>query len=672
MTIEPHPDKLETKTEYRDAKLEPVHPKVFADRLKERILQLQPRFIFGENMMRAFEYYGSTYNEVLHQNIKSYDAQRYVLPASTGSGKSVGAKLYLAIVCGEQNYSGLLAVGKVRSAIEAVIEINQMAGRKIAATTYTISSDNPDCEERVKPIELENYPVIVISHQMMIHKSRTLINIEKFKIFKSSLRQIIIIDEHIDFSYQVEFRKSELVDLNSTVKDFPDWNRVTKHLDFIIKMTNMLGDLDYIKNPTLPNDFHWGIQQIKDGKGRVTTVFNRKDQLADLKIRNEIIELLDRVAYIIGSEYGQAIVKKQGSEFFISRNEDLTNRFGSCAILDATANALPLYRYHQNNRNDITRFQMPEGVRNYQNTTLHIHHNKLFKQSNSALVKLSTSDEKTKIIDYYLDILYSLTEKDRKSILVCTFKGLIELFRTRNKSDLITFIHWGIHEGTNEYSNFSKACAIGWFRKSIKKYVQDIDSIQEHMEDYISETDSIIKDAELSIAGGLAADFVQFFNRTRSRVAIDPQGNCEKTDFYMFIDGNKDYPIDIIENEMPGINIEEWTPQAPETYPIFKRTADEVKAERIIKWLNSQKGCTIGQKAIIKHFEGTATRITKSQVSKILKTKRFELLLEEYGITKRKVKTHGNPIFFDIPEEYTPPLNIEVENSKRLKQVFSL
>ena len=648
-----------------EAKVTPVHPSDFKEMVKNRVHQLQPRFKFGENMMSGFFYYGATYNECFYRNKNELSPMRFAVPAPTGSAKSVSAKLYLFIIA-MMGYSGLLVVGKVKNAIDAVQEINDMAGKKIAACIFSVSNEHPDCNERVDLDDLQNYPIAVITHNMFLHRSNSMDNIDLLKNYSGKQRESVIIDEHIDFKRTVSFTTEELRESIGLVKNISGWDNIEKVFETILESEHIQG-ISTAKHPQISRIMKDGIKRLRAGDGYVGMKKDRRDEEREAKDRDWMIRLMDRVAYIFDNKSNMII--KQGKYTSYSDNEDLTNKFGSVVILDATADASPIYRAHLMNRDDINQIEMPVGIRNYQNATLHVCHDKQRRQSKAQLVAVAKEKKTLKsIVDSYLSALYPLVS-DGSKLLVVTFKDIEEVFRSRCQDDNIVFIHWGIHEGTNAYSHFSKVAAIGWFRKSKRKYHEDLDAVLDDANDYCAVTSSRDSDVNMMITGGLAADFVQGFNRSRSRVAIDEEGNCAPVDFYMFDDGSHDSPISIITKEMPGINMVDWEPA--EAYPITKSTISDQRAERIVKWLQQQaSGAMINAKSVIRHFDGTNSKVTEKNFKDVTHSKLFKMLLDDADIIMRITRGRYGGTFFDIPEGFEKKLETDMEDDKAINNLL--
>ena len=401
---------------------------------------------------------------------------------------------------------------------------------------------------------------------------------------------------------------------------------------------------------------------MKSGKGYVGNSKDRKNKDRESADRDWVIRVLDRFVHVLS--HGNMVTRGKGDVIVFSMNEDLTNKFGSVAILDATAEATPLYLSHGKNRDDLELLKMPEGIRSYANTTLHVCTDKNRRQSAHQLNTVAIEDKTIDaIVDNYLENLYPLTA-DGSKLLVCTFMAIEEIFRTRCKDKKITFIHWGEHDARNDFSHYTKVAAIGWFRKSRLKYYQDIDAILNDTGGYVPVFGTIQDDISRMITGGVAADFVQLFNRSRSRVCIDKEGNCKTADFYMFDDESADYPIDIIEAEMPNLKTEAWEPTI--AYPIVKDLSlPEERAEEVVSWMQKQPGSTLDRKSIMIKYGWTEDQVRKLTAKS---NKMFHKLLTDADVTMRTKKGRYGGTFFDIPQYLNEPLETEKESANKLQK----
>ncbi len=631
--------KIETiNTEVEPIK-KPIPLEVLQKKTKERVLSLQPSFVFSPQMLEVFQHYGAAYNQCVHNNTTKQKPERIIVPAPTGSAKTTSAKVYLSEMA-LKGLSGLLVVGKVADAIKAVEEINEMAGKKVAVCTYVINKEKPDNDARVDINQLNKYLIAVITHGMFESRSASEKDIELIRDYNTKNRQAIIIDEHIDFIKSTSFSSSDLLEASALVNGIRSWSTVTEELMRILEAKPS----NEAMSVTLGNDtvkiMYNGIKMLEAGNGYVGLKKDLKRQDRENSDRQWVIDLLRTVAYVASKKN---LVVRQGNYNIFSANEDLTNKFGSVVVLDATAEFTPLYTAHAANRKDIQLGELPKDIRNYSNVTLHICTDKNRKQSFNKIYNIpKQKGELDLIIDSYLEELYPLVA-DGSKLLVVTFMKVEELFRTRCKDDNITFIHWGEHEGRNDFANYKKAVVIGWFRKPKNKYYQDIDAIKEDTSTYIPLSTSIGIDVIDMINGGIATDIIQFFNRTRSRIVIDKSGNCKSTDFYLFDDGSSPDLIELIQEAMPKIKTKQWIPV--KSYPIVKSTAADQRAERIVAWLQKKKGYTMSQKTIMDDFG-----FSKQKLNTTFNSSLFKLLLEDAEIEKRIIKGRGGGIYFDVPK----------------------
>jgi len=658
--------KIKIKRVHVSAKLEPIHPLDFSDMLQTRILYLEPRFKFGKQMIEWFRYGGATYNDVIFLNTSGKKPKRLVLPAPTGAGKSVSSQLYLSKLP-SLGFSGLLVVGKITSAIEATKQINKMAGKVIAACTYFPDKKHPEVSEHCFVKNLNKFSIIVITHSMFITRSSTLHDIDNFSLFNGKQRSCVIIDEKIDFERTVSFTNEELNAAKGYVKGIKCWDTIEEILN-IFSAYKPKSKADTALQNDLAPFIRCVMDEIRSGKGIIGTTFDRKDPAGELKRRRNIINLLDKMTYVLG---GSNIITQQGKLVTYSRNQDLTNQFGSAVILDATANVTPIYLAHALNRNDIKNFALPDGIRDYSNAVLNVCKDKNRGQSKHKIVgshKNNASRDKT--VEDYLQELYALVA-DGSKLLAVTYIAIVEVFRARCKDVNITFIHWGEHDGRNDFSSYSKAVAIGWYRKSDTKYLNDIDSIQVNTRNYYPLKQTMQNDVRFMVRSGVAADMVQFFNRTRSRIAIDKDGNCAPVNFYIFDDGTVDCPVELIQQELPGIKIKSWVPVKKACKK--KSTKATLKAEKIVKFLMKHQGETVTLPMVATHMGCTV-----KTVNRIIKQNVFQALMAENEIQLIQGRGRGSVTHFDIPEvfesqlETTRDSNRESEKrSRQFRQIFN-
>jgi hypothetical protein len=234
-------------------------------------------------------------------------------------------------------------------------------------------------------------------------------------------------------------------------------------------------------------------------------------------------------------------------------------------------------------------------------------------------------------------------------LLVVTYKNLVPLFKERCPYDNVDFIHWGSKDarGSNVFSGYNKAMAIGWYRKPPHVYIASVMAIND-FENYNSITGSVWSDANHLKDRLIADDMIQFFNRIRCRVAIDEEGNCSPVELYMFTGGNvrlESIITSSLKDEMPNIEIQPWTINPVKS---MKRKSSKVeeRADRVIEYLRGHidRREHIDQKTVMDYFKFSST-----VMKKLLQLEYFNIQLEDESIYISRVKARGNPVRFHLP-----------------------
>ena len=631
-----------------EPKTKPIYPLDFAKMMKLRMLSLNPEQVFSSNMMTAYESFGAIYNEVSNLNSDNAKPKRIVVPLSTGAGKTVSAKLYLAKLA-KLGISGLLVVSEVSTAIEAVREINVLAGADVAGSYYSISEDNLDCDERCDLVDL---PLIgVISHSMFISRSSTGIDIDLLKFYNHEHRKCIIIDESINLVRSSSFGTEEIPELMNILNRDNMFHEYTKNLGTVIETfkksrntvvfyeSHMKDMLAKIRTETFK---YLGL--IHDGKARISTrMRSRKDDRQ--KELTDVISLLERIAFVFGDTFA---ITAEGRNSVLHRDIDLSGAFGSVVVLDATSTINPSYTFHQRNSDDI-QFMQRIDVRNYKNVNINVCTNRNLPQSKSALYHTPKSNKALdNIVKQYLSAIENILEADDK-LLVCTYKILVPLFEYLCPFDNVEFIHWGSSDarGSNAFRDFNKAMAIGFFRKPQHVYNGAVLAVKDYSH-YVPTNGSVSNDA-LQLRNHLIVDdMVQFFNRVRCRVSIDIEGNCKPTELYLLTGGDKgmqDIMGKLIKQEMPNVTSTKWKVDV-DAQLIAERKKNKLYnvAEEVVRWLLtvSHEYDVVSQKNVQEYFG-----MTRHTMKRLKAEPHFQYLCEEENIVEFK---DGRNFMFYLPK----------------------
>ena len=630
-----------------DMKTEPVHPAEFTKMMKRRMLDLNPDQHFSDKMIEAYGSFGAIYNEVSNFN-RDGVIKRIIVPLSTGAGKTVSSKQYLALIA-KLGISGLLVVSEVSVALEAVKEINELAGTNVAGAYYSVSEDNPDSNERC---DLQDLPLIgLISHSMFTSRSHTGVDIDLLKYYDGKHRRCIIIDESINLVKSSSFGTEEIPDLMGILK------RDQKLHNYVIQLSTVINTMQKESNAAVHYESHMKdmLESIVTGTRKVLLLIDSRQVNISKRMRGkkdsreielkDTISLLERIAFVFGETFA---ITTEGKNKVMHRDIDLSGAFGSVVILDATSTINPSYTFHQKNSDDV-QFMERIDVRNYCNVNINICHNKDLPQSKTAIYatpkKSKTLD---KVVKQYLAAIEDILEPGDQ-LLVCTYKILVPLFKHLCPFDNVKFIHWGSSDarGSNEYKDFNKAMAIGFFRRPQHVYNGAVLAIKDY-KFYVPTNGSIAKDAIQLKNHLLVDDLVQFFNRVRCRVSIDENGNCEPTELYLFTGGSESIKLlmrELIEKEMPNITSSEWTVQV-DTELVASRKKNKLYrvAEEVVEWMLavSYEYDVISQKNVQEYFG-----MRPGQMKRLKAEPHFQNLCEEEGIAAFK---DGRSFMFHLPK----------------------
>jgi hypothetical protein len=626
--------------------INPVFPKDFADDMTRTIHSLNSGFYCGGKIRDGFIQFCNVYNYCLSLNQKK-KVEQLVIPAATGSGKSVSATLYLSILA-RLGMSGLLVVSEVSVAIEAAERINELAGEKLAGVFYSKNEKNP-AHELWCPIDsLPN--IIVITHAMFIQRSDSGKDIDALKTYNGKQRELVIIDERIDLVKRVSFdtdefndaigilvRDTRLMDIGYSLSSLKR-NIYKFKTDMVIKST---GDIK-LRHIKMPDALISLYIELSKGKYDLIQKMKGRKHSEDLD-RANVIDFLQRIQFVISGDYSQTV---EGGRIVCHREEDLSCKFGSVVVLDATSRINPEYDYRNANNHKIEVFNQISS-RNYSNVNLNLCSLPGPKQSKYAIYTKPKSENKhnEKVLAYLKLIEPLLKPNDR--LLVVTYKCLVPIFMEHSPyGDQIKFIHWGSRDarGSNEFKDFNKAMTVGWYRRPRHYYVASIMAINQ-IDKYVHTNGSAYSDAKHLRDMLIVDDMIQFFNRIRCRTAIDQTGNCEPVELYCLTGGDQlmeDIIKQSITSEMPGVVINDWKPKEMKSLK-HKVTVVEKRAENLVYWLLGKLGQfeEISLDELRQEFG-----LSKHTLSRTVKSEYFINLLEEEGIVKVTTNSWGNPVKF--------------------------
>jgi hypothetical protein len=627
----------------------PIHPINFANLMTIRIKSLNKNFYCLGKIRDGFIQFGSVYYDCIDLNRKGESIQ-LVIPAATGSGKSVSATLYLSLIA-KLGMSGLLVVSEVAVAIKAAETINDLAAKKVAGVFYSVNENNP---KNKLLCSIDSLPKItVITHAMFIQRSDSGKAIKSLSRYKGKQRDLVIIDERIDLVKRVSFDTAEVADamgilirdsrLHKAVETTSSFNRnISKtRTNTAIKNT---GDIKKFHTAvaSVLEDLYTGLSK---GQYNITQRMRGRKHNQELD-RANVMDLIKRILFVISGDHARTV---EGYKIVCHREEDLSCKFGSVVVLDATSRVNPEYEYRDANNHDIKVFDRIAS-RNYSKVKLNLCSLSGPKQSKYAIYSKPKKENKLKEkVIAYLKALGPIIKSGDK-LLVATYKDLVPLFTEQNPyGDQLKFIHWGSKDarGSNEFKDFNKAMTVGWYRRPAHYYVASIMAINK-IDSYVPTMGSAKFDATHLRNMLIIDDMLQFFNRIKCRTAIDKYGNCDPVELYCLTGGNQLIETKIresFESEMPGIVIKEWKPKELKALK-NKVTKIEERAENFVDWLMGKVG-QFEEVTLAELLQDFGLNI--KLVSKTINSDIFKNHLDDEGILMTKDKAWGSPVKFILP-----------------------
>jgi hypothetical protein len=176
-----------------------VPPQTFVERLKDQ-WTTQYHNVPSEPLQALWATMANTYEDAIRDTAAGVKPRWRILWPPTGSGKTLGAKVYAALQA-EQNAAlehtrkpvGILIVSRlIAQAEEMVSAINTLAGRQVAIADHT--------NHRATQEQLNASDVVVITHQAYVNATQTFSNTKDGKWarlthWKGGRRLLTIVDE---------------------------------------------------------------------------------------------------------------------------------------------------------------------------------------------------------------------------------------------------------------------------------------------------------------------------------------------------------------------------------------------------------------------------------------------------------------------------------------------
>jgi len=664
------PDRMHNTNNFPN---EPVTPST----LSSEVAKMLESFgnIVSEKTPTMVEELCRSFNECIRLN-NIGESQTLILSPKTGSAKSISAQMYISLL---QEHASIIVVYTIEDAIETCKNINKWSGdNNYAKCTYKITDKNKKTDYWVNRNDLSKYRCIVISHELF-KLANSKLGIDDFSKYKKDKRKFVLVDERIDLyktikisvpniSYllklfndikkvyplstldnDISYLERTIEKLNQ-IQEIPDLiadikNGKVKHrleskrfmyIDAQIRSEYELNSYDFSNFYKLINDRVINLLKILDP----LSLFNKED---GINIRQNLKNHLENLVTILKYNFYYFPHTSDNSGAIIMVTKNILNDFGSSIVLDATATVNRLY--------DDKVFNNPKSIKHLEATNPRVYTNFTINkcggvpQGKFSIYESLANEELDKIITLYTNIATSLLTAKEDKLLIIAHKDFREMLEKTLINKSIKFTHWGDHRGKNKWSDCNKILVIGW--NYLPSEVHSINYINAvNKVEHLSNND--FKEIKYNYSvSQIVDDLVQAVNRGAVRKTISKDGNCEKSEVYLFYPNNK-LGIAVMkkfEDEFNGANVVEWNPH--EIEPFQQLSKDYPRIKRIADYIDKKLQGTdeIKQPEVKKYFSSLKdNKISKSAFHRNIQNEEFKVLLQEREIEKIKPK-EGYPIF---------------------------
>lgn len=637
----------------------PINPASLFDRVGK---QLQTYGLaVPHNSQEMVEDLCKGFNECVRLNSNAKDKkhpQTLIFSPKTGSAKSVTAKMYIAMLTNEHS---LVVVPTVADANTFCEDINNWSGNShYARCTYNINN-NPKTEYYIEKKDVGNYRCLVITHSMYIRINK-FPSSKLFEELQTKDTKLVIIDERISLynRYTIASAQiSDLIDIFTKIDTDTDYD-----LKDDIATLGVISDLfQKLKAKTTKDKKSELILPLKKQK-EMSIESVQFHKIGEVLKHDSIIDVTTYITKIVGISTKQTnkdlkssiselmgIIEKIGKENFsfhttgkydtILFTSNIVPLFGSSVVLDATASINEIYENTTYYKCSEIKHIVTADPRIYNNFTIHIA--KGYPQGKTTLYKGLKATQHKDIISNYAQLALALLDST-DNLLIVTFKDLVEPFqKLLKKNKRISITNWGNHVGKNNWSHCNKVMIVGWYRMPVTEYygnyINSVDSVQVAANNLRYDTIKRFKETQL------VDDLVQATMRCSARKIINADGDCAKSEAYLFYADNteSDRVVKQYVNEFKGAKVVDWKPL--QLLPTQKLGQSTSNIETILNYLDKtliDSSVSVKNSDIINN-----TLLSKSVVNRTVSTEEFAELLILRGFETR-IKTKQSKVFYRI------------------------
>jgi hypothetical protein len=575
-----------------------VPPQIFVDRLTD---QWTTAFhnVPSEPLRKLWATMATTYQEAINDTAAGVTPKWRILWPPTGSGKTLGAKMYAALQA-EQNAAtaglrkpvGILIVTRlIADADKMVAAINALAGREVAVADHS--------EHRATHEQLDESDVVVITHQAYVNAASTLTGSRAGKWdlltnWKGGKRLLTIIDEAL--CNAIEEHQVTADGLSLAIGLIPHDLRGTYAAE-VAALEGLHEALGH--HHGVSEAFGGGACMAWDRGGSpmgsvdlsalraamLKLPYDRLIGKADENDRQRIATVTDKtLAAAEAVLYRWAYFTLKGKLPTLNSSALLVPMDApGPVVLDATAREDFIYKLMEDRAVIIP---TPSGVRDYSSVTLHV-------ARTSGIGKGTMKERaKTRFPRLIEDLTKRLTPD--RSVFFCVHKAVEHELPEAGELPFAKTVkaHWGAVDGSNEYADCDAAVIFGLpFRDRVTFPTNVFFALQGVQgDDWLDNPTwkGQVNLREHMVRRQLSASVIQAINRIRCRHVTDDRGGCPPADVFIVLPlGDQgDDILAAIRREMPGLQVVDW-PFEPDG-PKVRRGSAGTPHERLLTFMGNR------------------------------------------------------------------------------------
>ncbi|WP_420966831.1 hypothetical protein [Bradyrhizobium sp. B120] len=577
-----------------------VSPQTFVDRVSHEWTTSYHN-VPSASLRKLWASMASTYQEAIVDTATGVTPRWRVLWPPTGSGKTLGAKVYAALQA-EQNAAaakdrkpvGILIVTRlIAQADEMVAGINALAGRQVAVADHT--------DHRATNEQLSTSAVLVITHQAYVNATQTLTSTqagkwERLTHWRGGRRLLTIVDEAL---CNVIEESQVKVDRLGQAIGFIPFELRTIHAAEVEALETLYVDLGHHAGVSAGFGggacMAWGPEGAAHGPVSLGPLraamlglpYDNYIGKNDATERNRIAGQIDKT--LAAAE----AVLDQYAYFALKGKEPTLNSSALVVpldapgpvVLDATAREDFIYKLMEDRAVTIP---TPSGVRDYSSVTLRV------AWTRSGIGK-GTMVERAKT--RFPRLIQDLTQRlgPERKVFFCVHKAVEH--ELPEASDLpfakVAKAHWGAVDGSNDYADCDAAVIFGLPFRDATTWPSNVFFALQGVQgdDWLDNPtwNGQLNLREHMVRRQLAASVIQAINRICIRRVTDEHGGCPAADVFIVLPSG-DRGNDIlasIRREMPGINVADW-PFDPDAGPKARKRGAGTPHGRLLTFMENR------------------------------------------------------------------------------------